>query len=104
MLLIKKYMASFFELSVWVTGLIYLALINPAEQIHFSICIFKWMGFSFCPGCGLGHSVSWLFHGDFIQSFQAHPLGVFAVAILLFRIFTLTKNSFDHFFILKKQS
>jgi hypothetical protein len=94
LLRIKKIFQPYFELCTWLTGLLFLALMNPAETTHFSICIFKWMGLSFCPGCGLGHSVSWLFHGNLTQSFQAHPLGIFALAVLLFRIFTLIKNNF----------
>lgn len=94
MLRIKKILLPYFELCTWITGLLFLALMNPAETHHFSICIFKWIGLSFCPGCGLGHSVSWLFHGNLAQSLQAHPLGIFALAVLLFRIYTLIKNNF----------
>ena len=94
MTIIKKSFFSYFELSVWVGGLLWLALMNPAAEVHFSLCIFKWIGLSFCPGCGLGHSISWLFHGKLQQSLNAHPLGIFAVVVLLFRIFTLIKISF----------
>jgi hypothetical protein len=31
-----------------------------------------------------------LFHGDFRESFNAHPLGLFAVVIILHRIFKLS--------------
>jgi uncharacterized membrane protein len=88
---LKKYVAPYFELVVWVAALLILAAINPASETHYSLCVFKWAGFSFCPGCGLGHSISWLFHGDIEQSFHAHPLGIFAVAVLLYRIFFLLK-------------
>jgi hypothetical protein len=47
------------------------------------------MGFKFCPGCGLGHSISYLFHGDIQESFSTHPLGIFAVIIILCRIYNL---------------
>jgi hypothetical protein len=90
----KKYIAPYFELLVWTMGLVWLACINPAETNHFSLCVFKWIGLPFCPGCGLGHSVSWLFRGELNQSLQAHPLGIFALGVLLYRIYTLIKNSF----------
>ncbi|MBC7936899.1 MAG: DUF2752 domain-containing protein [Rhizobacter sp.] len=65
---------------------------NPAADNHYSLCFFKWMGFSFCPGCGLGHSISWLFHGNIGKSFSEHPLGIFAVGILIHRIYKIIKN------------
>jgi len=88
----KKYFVQYFELSVWVAGLLALALMDPVAGGHYSLCVFRWLGFSFCPGCGLGHSISWLFHGDIVRSFNEHPLGIFAVVILLHRIYTLTKK------------
>ncbi|MEO7265208.1 MAG: DUF2752 domain-containing protein [Ferruginibacter sp.] len=83
--------APWLELSCWIGGLCFLAIINPTEE-HFTICVFRWMGFSHCPGCGLGHSVSWIFHGDFRASWHAHPLGAVAIVVLCSRIFTLIKN------------
>jgi hypothetical protein len=97
LLFFKKHIAPYFELSVWIAGLLFLAAINPASESHYTLCVFKWAGFSFCPGCGLGHSVSWLFHGDIQQSFKAHPLGTVALVVLLFRIFTLIKMHFNLF-------
>jgi Protein of unknown function (DUF2752) len=91
---IKKILLPYFELCTWIAGLFLLAIMNPAGTPHFSLCLFKWAGLSFCPGCGLGHSISWLFHGNLTQSLQAHPLGIFALAVLLLRIFTLIKNNF----------
>lgn len=102
MSIIKKYFFLYFELAAWAGGLIGLACANPATQGHLSLCIFKWLGFSFCPGCGLGHSITWLFHGNIQQSLQAHPLGIFAVAILLHRIFTIIKNNFIYSTTLKQ--
>ncbi|RYY67749.1 MAG: DUF2752 domain-containing protein [Chitinophagaceae bacterium] len=90
----RKYWSDYFELSVWVMALLSLALMNPTGDAHFTLCVFKWMGFSFCPGCGLGHSISWLFHGDISQSLNEHPLGIFAVAVLLHRMGVLIKKRF----------
>ncbi len=83
-----------FEALVWITGLVYLAIFSPVDQTHFSICPIKNLGFDFCPGCGLGHSITQIFHGNFIESFQTHPLGFFALIIILYRIYTLLKTNF----------
>ncbi len=87
----KKYFFSWLECGIWISGLVVLAFVNPAGETHFSLCLFKWIGLTFCPGCGLGHAVSWLFHGDIQRSLQAHPLGLLAVTVLFYRIFNLTR-------------
>jgi hypothetical protein len=69
---------------IWITALILLAFMEPTCQ-HHSLCPFNALGLGFCPGCGLGHSISYFFRGDFANSFQAHPLGIFAVVMLLYR-------------------
>jgi hypothetical protein len=79
----------YFELSFWIIALTSLALMQPDEDVHYSFCIFKLAGFTFCPGCGLGHSISYLFHGYIKTSFTTHPLGIFAVLLILLRIYTL---------------
>lgn len=78
-----------FELFFWIAALVSLACMNPSENTHYSFCFFKFIGIKFCPGCGLGHSISYLFHGDLKASFAAHPLGIFAVLMILFRIYKL---------------
>ncbi len=75
------------------TGLLYLALTDPSASAHFSFCVFNRLGIEHCPGCGLGHSISYLFHGDFYTSFATHPLGIFAVLVLSLRIYSLFKKS-----------
>src|SRR5687768_12941054 len=81
------------EALIWISGLILLALMSP-EIGHFTICPLSNLGFDFCPGCGLGRSISLLFRGRVLESFAAHPLGIFAVIILTYRIFHLTKTYF----------
>lgn len=76
------------ELVFWLGGLFYLAFIIP-EQNHFSVCPLTNMGFQFCPGCGLGRSISMIFHFRILESFQVHPLGLFALIIIIFRIIQL---------------
>jgi len=73
-------------------ALIALAIYYPGTDHHFTMCPLHHLGFDFCPGCGLGQSVSFLLHGEIAQSFHAHPLGIFAVIILSYRIIELTKK------------
>ncbi|RYE22406.1 MAG: DUF2752 domain-containing protein [Sphingobacteriales bacterium] len=93
--------APYFEACFWVAALIGLACTNPGQESHFSLCFFKRMGWSLCPGCGLGHSIAWLFHGNMLQSFKAHPLGLFALAVILHRIYILIKTRLHQFTIFK---
>lgn len=79
-----------FEALIWVAGLSALAIWSG--DAHFSLCPLKNAGLGFCPGCGLGRSISLLFHGQVQASLQSHPLGIFAVIILSFRIVNLTKQ------------
>jgi hypothetical protein len=77
------------EAFIWIIGLIALAVYVPGDG-HFTLCPVSRLGFHFCPGCGLGRSISFFFHGEIVQSFTTHPLGIFAVIVLSFRIYTLT--------------
>jgi hypothetical protein len=83
----------YFEGLFWMTGLFYLALSDPSASTHFSFCVFNWLGIEYCPGCGLGRSISYFFHGDFYTSLVTHPLGIFAVLVLSFRIYSLFNKS-----------
>ena len=87
---VKELFKRYFELTFWITSLILLAAMSPSADTHFSFCFFKFLGISFCPGCGLGHSISFIFHGDLQASFDAHPLGIFALLIIIFRIYKLS--------------
>ncbi len=78
-----------FEAGLWIAALLYLAFFNDPFNQHFTICPFANLGFEHCPGCGLGNSISLFFHGYFIESFHAHILGLPAVLIILYRVFSL---------------
>ena len=80
------------EALMWAGALIYLFFIDPYKTQHYSLCLFNNLGIDFCPGCGIGRSISMLYHGDIIHSLNMHPLGVFALMILLLRIYKLIKN------------
>jgi hypothetical protein len=95
----KSYYKKFFHLIspealIWISGLIFLFLINVDNSSHFTVCPLKYIGIDFCPGCGLGKSIHYLLHLQIEQSFNAHPLGVFAFAVLIQRIYYLTRDSF----------
>ena len=62
------------------------------EGAHFTLCPIKNLGFDFCPGCGIGHSIHYAMTLNIRESFLHHPLGFFALLILLTRIFKLIKN------------
>jgi Protein of unknown function (DUF2752) len=79
------------ELAIWVVGLTAIILTNPYEP-HYSFCVFKMLGWKHCPGCGLGHSIAFIFRGDWKASWEAHPLGGFALIVILQRIYKLGKN------------
>ncbi len=73
-----------FEWIAWVMGITLMAAMNPEIQ-QTSFCLFEWIGVSWCPGHGLGHSIAYLFRGEWALAFQAHPLGPPAVPLLLYR-------------------
>jgi len=81
------------EALIWILGLLYLIFIHSPAETHFTICPLSNLGFKFCPGCGLGNSISYLFRGDFVSSFRSHPLGIFALIIISFRIITIIINN-----------
>jgi len=92
-----KHISRNLELIFWVAALLCLALTNPSSQSHFTLCPLKLMGLTWCPGCGLGHSMSYLFHGQVSASFHAHWLGIPAVGIILYRITQLFSKAFVTF-------
>jgi hypothetical protein len=92
--LIKQIFSKYFELTFWIAALASLAFTDPAGPAHFSLCPLKAIGITWCPGCGLGHSISWLFRGNIRNSFHAHWLGIPALIIILYRIYTLIVQKF----------
>jgi hypothetical protein len=89
---IRKIFNRYFELTFWIVALTCLAFTSPAGESHFSLCPLKWLGITWCPGCGLGHAISYLFRGDIKNSFHTHWLGIPVLAVLLYRIYTLIIN------------
>ncbi|MCH7401918.1 DUF2752 domain-containing protein [Belliella kenyensis] len=81
-----------FELIFWIGALIGILRIDPYSGDHFSLCPLDSLGFTWCPGCGLGRSMSLLSKGDFHASWSMHPLAMFAFAVIIFRIYELIRN------------
>lgn len=90
--LTDKFFRRYFEATVWILALVLLATMSPVND-HSSLCPLKNVGISFCPGCGLGHSIAWLFRGEIVASFKAHPLGPFAVIVIISRIVHLLRKN-----------
>ena len=80
------------EAGIWLTGLVALAFLDPGQPHLFSLCPFSWVSENFCPGCGLGHAVAYLFRGNLEASWEEHPLGLPALLLLIWRMVVLVKN------------
>lgn len=80
------------ELIFWIGSLVAILLIEPYAETHFSLCPLDQLGFSWCPGCGLGRSMNLLAKGDFQASWSMHPLAMLAYIVIFSRIWQLIKN------------
>ncbi|MBY0543601.1 MAG: DUF2752 domain-containing protein [Sphingobacteriaceae bacterium] len=90
-----KYIKSFpIELVFWLVALVLLATASPHEH-HFSLCPLANLGFDWCPGCGLGRSITALFNGDINASFAQHWFGIPALLLIAHRIYQLTNQLFN---------
>ncbi len=69
----------------WLSALIVLFFL-PENNGGVSLCLFSRLGFTHCPGCGIGHSVHYALHLQLATSFRYHPLGIPAVIIIFIRI------------------
>lgn len=84
-----------FELVFWIAALTALWWLDPSGS-HSSLCPLHNMGFAWCPGCGLGRSISLLMNGEFTASWNLHPLGGFGLAVILYRIVEILKHIKKH--------
>lgn len=85
------------EAIIWMVGLTYLLFIDPYQIQHYTLCPFHNLGITFCPGCGLGRSISFFYHGDFLLSIWTHPLGIFAFIIITVRILKLFIKTYNNY-------
>lgn len=86
-----KFFKTHFEWMAFLLGLILMASMSPTDT-GLSFCLFERVGVSFCPGEGLGHSIAYLFRGEFNEALQANLMGPVAVVILSLRIGSIWKD------------
>ena len=89
------------EWIIFLTGLILMATMDPHNDGQ-TFCVLESFGFKFCPGHGLGHSVAFLFRGEFSLAIQSNFMGPFAVVILSFRIIYCWRELFASYNFIKK--
>ncbi|WP_345214301.1 DUF2752 domain-containing protein [Mucilaginibacter gynuensis] len=92
--MIRTFFLKYFELIFWVAAIVSLAITDPKAEAHFVLYPLKLAGIGWCPGCGLGHSIAFLLHGDVKSSLHAHWLGIPALIIIVYRIYTLIRLRF----------
>lgn len=82
------------EPAIWLGVLVVLFCMDTSGP---SLCLFRWIGFHSCPGCGLGHSMHEALHGNWKASLNYHMLGLPAVMLLLSHIaksiYSITKTT-----------
>ncbi|MEP2446384.1 MAG: DUF2752 domain-containing protein [Balneola sp.] len=86
-----KKIRSHIEWVAFTTGLVLMATMDPLSTGS-SLCFFEFIGIEFCPGEGLGHSIAWLFRGEFNNAVNANLFGIPAVLILSLRILQIWKD------------
>ncbi|MCU0388080.1 MAG: DUF2752 domain-containing protein [Chitinophagaceae bacterium] len=79
--LLNAYKQSF----IWLTALVLLFRLDDGKD-SISFCIPSMLGFSYCPGCGIGHAIHHALHLNFTDSFRAHWLGIPAAIAILYLI------------------
>ncbi|QQL51584.1 DUF2752 domain-containing protein [Mucilaginibacter ginkgonis] len=84
-----KLLKNNFELIFWLMAIVALGVTNPGSDSHFVLCPLRLMGITWCPGCGIGHAISYLIHGDIGNSLKAHWLGIPALFVTFYRIWSL---------------
>ena len=80
------------EAAIWVAVLVFVGLGNPNSDTHLTLFWPYYVWGIESPGHGLGHSIGHFFRGDVAASIGSHLLGVPAVAILGYRIISLTRR------------
>jgi hypothetical protein len=89
-----KFLVHNLEAFIWIAVILYFAVSPLPSGEHFTICLLSLAGFEHCPGCGLGRSLILLLHGHLTESFNMHPLAVFALIVLIVRIIFIFRNYF----------
>jgi len=71
---------------IWLTALVVLFFIYPVTPGDFSLCIYKFLGWGNCWGCGIGKSMSCAMHGELTESLEYHKLGIFILPMMISRV------------------
>ncbi|MGV3528876.1 MAG: DUF2752 domain-containing protein [Flavisolibacter sp.] len=87
----------FFQPFTWTVALLLLYFMNVDGP---SLCLFRFVGWERCIGCGLGHAIHDALHGQWTASWEAHPMGLPATIALLYMIIKpfLTNKNHHHGF------
>ncbi len=81
-----RHLKANFELYFWLLALVILYFMPLTGE---SLCLFRFAGIDWCPGCGLGHALQAAMHLNFATSFDEHPFGIPALLIIANRIVQL---------------
>jgi len=81
------------EALIWTVGLLAVAFPDPTLPSVIELCVFKLVGFSGCPGCGLGHAMGYLFRAEWALALQTHWFSPAALIILLAHIGRLVHSA-----------
>jgi hypothetical protein len=84
---IKNMLKLHSEWVILLCGLILLSIMDPVRSGN-SLCLFDAAGL-FCPGEGLGRSISYIFRGMWMEAWSSHPAGFLAIPVLMARIIHL---------------
>lgn len=85
------------ELLFWIAALVLLGMAEPQghhQAHHFTLCPLAGMGLDWCPGCGIGRSLTQLLHGNIAESIEHHWFGIPALLIISYRIGVLISARF----------
>jgi hypothetical protein len=80
------------EAAIWSFALLALAFWPGGGSLGFEalgLCPLDRLGWSWCPGCGLGHGVRHALHGEWHAASAAHPLALPVLGVLGYRIATV---------------
>ncbi len=78
------------ELFIWIAALV--MLYTADLNADFTLCIPSNLGLKNCLGCGIGHSITALMHGEISHSWQYHFFGIPALGILIWQIVKLSRK------------
>lgn len=90
----KYYFFLHFEWIALLSGLLLMAFLDPFSQTP-SLCPVDRLGFDFCPGCGLGKSIAFAARGNLAASIESHPLGMFAILVIISRVGQIFYRNFN---------